>query len=135
LSSTSSDEQQYEVRKTIIQKALKQQFNPEFLNRIDDVVLFNALTDDVLKKIIDIEVSKLNDRLKDKGYKITFDRTVVNRIFELNSEEQYGARPIKRIIQNLCEDFLSEEILKGDIKENEQIILRFKNEKLVFSKK
>jgi ATP-dependent Clp protease ATP-binding subunit ClpC len=134
-SSTSSDEQQYEVRKTIIQKALKQQFNPEFLNRIDDVVLFNALTDDVLKKIIDIEVSKLNDRLKDKGYKITFDRTVVNRIFELNSEEQYGARPIKRIIQNLCEDFLSEEILKGDIKENEQIILRFKNEKLVFSKK
>jgi ATP-dependent Clp protease ATP-binding subunit ClpC len=134
-SSTSSDEQQYEVRKTIIQKALKQQFNPEFLNRIDDVVLFNALTDDVLKKIIDIEVSKLNDRLKDKGYKITFDKTVVNRIFELNSEEQYGARPIKRIIQNLCEDFLSEEILKGDIKENEQIILRFKNEKLVFSKK
>jgi ATP-dependent Clp protease ATP-binding subunit ClpC len=134
-SSTSSDEQQYEVRKTIIQKALKQQFNPEFLNRIDDVVLFNALTDDVLKKIIDIEVLKLNDRLKDKGYKITFDRTVVNRIFELNSEEQYGARPIKRIIQNLCEDFLSEEILKGDIKENEQIILRFKNEKLVFSKK
>ena len=134
-SSTSSDEQQYEVRKTIIQKALKQQFNPEFLNRIDDVVLFNALTDDVLKKIIDIEVSKLNDRLKDKGYKITFDRTVVNKIFELNSEEQYGARPIKRIIQNLCEDFLSEEILKGDIKENEQIILRFKNEKLVFLKK
>jgi ATP-dependent Clp protease ATP-binding subunit ClpC len=134
-SSISSDEQQYEVRKTIIQKALKQQFNPEFLNRIDDVVLFNALTDDVLKKIIDIEVSKLNDRLKDKGYKITFDKTVVNRIFELNSEEQYGARPIKRIIQNLCEDFLSEEILKGDIKENEQIILRFKNEKLVFSKK
>jgi len=134
-SSISSDEQQYEVRKTIIQKALKQQFNPEFLNRIDDVVLFNALTDDVLKKIIDIEVSKLNDRLKDKGYKITFDKTVINRIFELNSEEQYGARPIKRIIQNLCEDFLSEEILKGDIKENEQIILRFKNEKLVFSKK
>jgi len=134
-SSTSSDKQQYEVRKTIIQKALKQQFNPEFLNRIDDVVLFNALTVDVLKKIIDIEVSKLNDRLKDKGYKITFDKTVVNRIFELNSEEQYGARPIKRIIQNLCEDFLSEEILKGDIKENEQIILKFKNEKLVFSKK
>jgi ATP-dependent Clp protease ATP-binding subunit ClpC len=134
-SSISSDEQQYEVRKTIIQKALKQQFNPEFLNRIDDVVLFNPLTDDVLKKIIDIEVSKLNDRLKDKGYKINFDKTVTNRIFELNSEEQYGARPIKRIIQNLCEDFLSEEILKGEIKENEQITLKFKNEKLIFLKK
>ena len=134
-SSSTSDDQQYEVRKTIIQKALKQQFNPEFLNRIDDVVLFNALSEDVLKKIIDIEILKLSNRLKDKGYKVNFDKTVISRIFELNSEEQYGARPIKRIIQNLCEDFLSEEILKGEIKENEQVTLKMKNEKLIFSKK
>jgi ATP-dependent Clp protease ATP-binding subunit ClpC len=134
-SSSSSEEQQYEVRKSIIQKALKQQFNPEFLNRIDDIVLFNSLNEDVLKKIIDIEILKLTNRLKEKNYKVNFDKSVVSRIFELNSEEQYGARPIKRIIQNLCEDFLSEEILKGEIKENEQITLKFKNEKLNFSKK
>jgi ATP-dependent Clp protease ATP-binding subunit ClpC len=132
---SSSEEQQYEVRKTMIQKALKQQFNPEFLNRIDDVILFNALNDDTLKKIINIEIGRLNKRLIDKNYKINFDKTVISRVFELNSQEEYGARPLKRIIQNLCEDFLSEEILKGNILENEQYTLKYKDEKLIISKK
>jgi ATP-dependent Clp protease ATP-binding subunit ClpC len=132
---SSSEEQQYEVRKTMIQKALKQQFNPEFLNRVDDVILFNSLNDETLKKIINIEVGRLNKRLTDKNYKINFDKTVTNRIYELNSQEEYGARPLKRIIQNLCEDFLSEEILKGNILENEQYILKYKDEKLLISKK
>ena len=132
---SSSEEQQYEVRKTMIQKALKQQFNPEFLNRIDDIILFNSLNDDTLKKIINIEVSRLNKRLIDKNYKINFDKTVINRIYELNSQEEYGARPLKRIIQNLCEDFLSEEILKGNILENESYTLKYKDEKLTINKK
>ena len=132
---SSSEEQQYEVRKTMIQKALKQQFNPEFLNRIDVIILFNSLNDDTLKKIINIEVSRLNKRLVDKNYKINFDKTVINRIYELNSQEEYGARPLKRIIQNLCEDFLSEEILKGTILENVQYTLKYKDENLIISKK
>ena len=132
---SSSEEQQYEVRKTMIQKALKQQFNPEFLNRIDDIILFNSLNDETLKKIINIEVSRLNKRLVDKNYKINFDKTVINRIYELNSQEEYGARPLKRIIQNLCEDFLSEEILRGTILENVQYTLKYKDENLIISKK
>jgi ATP-dependent Clp protease ATP-binding subunit ClpC len=131
----SKETQKAEVKKSIIQKALKQQFNPEFLNRIDDVITFNPLNDDTLKKIIDIELSRLNDRLKEKNFKITFDKSVIAKIHELNSEEEYGARPIKRIIQNLCEDFLSEEILKGNIVENVSITLKFKDEKLTFTKK
>jgi ATP-dependent Clp protease ATP-binding subunit ClpC len=131
----SKETQKAEVKKSIIQKALKQQFNPEFLNRIDDVITFNPLNDDTLKKIIDIELSRLNDRLKEKNFKITFDKSVIVKIHELNSEEEYGARPIKRIIQNLCEDFLSEEILKGNIVENTAITLKFKDEKLTFTKK
>jgi ATP-dependent Clp protease ATP-binding subunit ClpC len=134
-STTGSDEQKYEVRKTMIQKSLKQQFNPEFLNRIDDIILFNSLNEETLKKIISIELSKLNARLVDRGYKITFEKTLVNRIYELNKQEEYGARPLKRIIQNLLEDFLSEEILKGNIKENEQITLKYKDENLVIVKK
>ena len=134
-STSSSEVQKYEVRKSMIQKALKQQFNPEFLNRIDDVVLFNSLNDETLKKIINIEIGKLNNRLKDKNYKVVFDKSVTLRVFELNSQEEYGARPIKRIIQNLCEDFLSEEILKGNIIENEQITLKIKDQKLVIFKK
>jgi len=132
---SSSEEQQYEVRKTMIQKALKQQFNPEFLNRIDDIILFNSLNDETLRKIIGIEVNNLNKRLINKNYKINFDKTVINRIYELNSQEEYGARPLKRIIQNLCEDFLSEEILKGTILENVQYTLRYKDENLLISKK
>ena len=132
---SSSEEQQYEVRKTMIQKALKQQFNPEFLNRIDDIILFNSLNDDTLRKIIGIEINKLNKRLVEKNYKIIFDKTVINKIYELNSQEEYGARPLKRIIQNLCEDFLSEEILKGTILENEQYTLKYKDDKLNIVKK
>ena len=134
-STNGSEEQKYEVRKTMIQKSLKQQFNPEFLNRIDDIILFNTLNEETLKKIITIELSKLNNRLTDKGYKITFEKTIANRVYELNKQEEYGARPLKRIIQNLLEDFLSEEILKGNIKENEQITLKFKDENLIIVKK
>jgi ATP-dependent Clp protease ATP-binding subunit ClpC len=134
-STSSSEVQKYEVRKTMIQKALKQQFNPEFLNRIDDIILFNALNEETLKIIIDIEIGRLSSRLKDKGYKVNFDKTVINRVFELNSQEEYGARPVKRIIQNLCEDFLSEEILKGNIVENKLVNLKYKDEKLTISKK
>ena len=134
-STSSSETQKYEVKKTMIQKSLKQQFNPEFLNRIDDIVLFNSLNEETLKKIIDIEIGKLNSRLVDKNYVVTFDKTVIDKIFELNTQEEYGARPLKRIIQNLCEDFLSEEILKGNIVENVPIILKYKNEKLTIVKK
>ena len=129
------ESQKDDVKKSMIQKALKQQFNPEFLNRIDDIILFKSLDEETLKKIITIEVGKLNARLKEKNYKITFDKSITNRILELNKEEQYGARPIKRIIQNLCEDFLSEEILKGNIIENSQITLKYKDEKLTIVKK
>jgi len=131
----SSETQKYEVRKSMIQKALKQQFNPEFLNRIDDVILFNSLNEETLTKIIQIEIGKLTNRLVEKNYMVTFDKTVTNKIYELNTQEEYGARPLKRIIQNLCEDFLSEEILKGNIKENEPITLKYKDEKLTISKK
>lgn len=64
-----------------------------------------------------------------------FDKSIINRVFELNSQEEYGARPIKRIIQNLCEDFLSEEILKGNITEKEMISIKYKDEKLSINKK
>jgi len=130
-----SEKNKYEVKKTMIQKSLKQQFNPEFLNRIDDIILFNPLNEEVLKKIIQIEMNKLSKRLNEKNYKITFDKSVLEKIYSLNKEEEYGARPIKRIIQNLCEDFLSEEILKGEIIENSPIIIKYKDDKLLIKKK
>ena len=131
----SSETQKYEVRKSIIQKSLKQQFNPEFLNRIDDVILFNSLDKDTMNKIIQIELNKLVNRLKEKNFNITFDKTIISRIAELNTQEDYGARPIKRIIQNLCEDFLSDEILKGTIKEKTNVTLKIKDGEIKIFKK
>jgi ATP-dependent Clp protease ATP-binding subunit ClpC len=131
----SSEEQKHEVRKSIIQKSLKQHFNPEFLNRIDDIILFNKLNGDTINKIIEIELGKLLIRLKEKNFNVVFDKSVISRISELNIQEEYGARPIKRIIQNLCEDFLSEEILRGSIKENELTTLKFKDGQLKIFKK
>ena len=133
-STNSSETQQYEVKKTIIQKALKQQFNPEFLNRIDDIVLFNSLGEEALKKIVKLEMDRLIVRLNEKKYFITFDTSVLSEIIKRNKDEQYGARPIKRIIQSLCEDFLSDEILKGNIKENLPTKIAFKEKIFIKTK-
>ena len=113
---SSADFQNEMVKKSIVTKALKQQFSPEFLNRIDDIVVFNPLTDDVMNTIIKLELDKLSFRLSEKKYFITFDKTIETHVHSLNSEMTYGARPIKRIIQTLCEDYLSDEILRGNIK-------------------
>ena len=120
-------EQLYEVKKTMIQKSLKQQFNPEFLNRIDDIVLFNPLGEETLKTIIKLELDKLVIRLAEKNFKLTFENSVADEVFSRNKEEQYGARPIKRIIQSLCEDFLSDEILKGNILPNKSYKIVYKD--------
>ena len=107
-----------EHKSSIVMKELKKHFNPEFLNRIDGAIMFNPLGETEIKKIISIEIDDLIKRLKEKQYNIKFDDSVLTRIYDLNSEEEYGARPIKRIIQNLCEDFLSDEILRDKIKPN-----------------
>jgi ATP-dependent Clp protease ATP-binding subunit ClpC len=117
-----------DVKSSIIQKELKKHFNPEFLNRVDGTIMFNPLGDEQLKKIISIEMVNLIDRLNEKGYSVDFDKSVTDQIFKLNSEEDYGARPVKRIIQNLCEDYLSEEILKDNIKPGEHIIIKCNEE-------
>jgi ATP-dependent Clp protease ATP-binding subunit ClpC len=127
---STSASQHSEVKRNMIRKALKQQFAPEFLNRIDDVVMFNSLDEKSLKTIIKNEIGHLTKRLNGKYFPIKIDDSVLNQIFDLNHEEEYGARPIKRIIQNLCEDFLSDEILRGNIKENVDCTLIFKDNEL-----
>jgi ATP-dependent Clp protease ATP-binding subunit ClpC len=119
-----SDGDREKVKDSIIKKSLKQQFSPEFLNRIDDIIVFNKLDDKSLRKIVNIELRNLNSRLVENGYKIVFDKSVTNEILKRNSEEEYGARPIKRIIQNLCEDFISDSILMGEINEESEVTLK-----------
>jgi len=131
-----SGDQEKERKSSIILKELKKHFNPEFLNRIDGAIMFNPLGEEQLKRIIGIEMNELTKRLKEKQYNIVFDEGVLEKIFTLNSDEDYGARPIKRIIQNLCEDFLSDEILRGNIMPDKKVIIKCdKDGNLVLSTK
>ena len=130
-----SSTQNEEVKKLIVQKSLKQYFNPEFLNRVDDIISFNPLVKESIHKIIELELEKLKKRLTLKNYKVSFDSSIVDRISELNTQEDFGARPVKRIIQNLCEDFLSEKILRGEVSENQNILLKFKDGEIKIIKK
>jgi len=110
----SSDEKKREV----LMKEMKKFFSPEFLNRIDDIIAFNSLKEDDIKKISEIEIQKLVKRLNEMNYKITYDQSLVDFISKVGYDELYGARPLKRAIQDKVEDLVSEEVLKGSIKEN-----------------
>ena len=103
--------------RTIISKSLKDTFNPEFLNRLDDIIFFESLEGDSIKKIVRLELSLLVARLEDKKYSVKFGPSVVDHISDIGYDSKFGARPLKRAIQSEIEDFISEEILKGSIVE------------------
>jgi ATP-dependent Clp protease ATP-binding subunit ClpC len=107
-----------EKKKEVLMKEMKNFFSPEFLNRIDDIITFNSLNDESIKKIAEIEMKKLFSRLTDMNYKINYDQSVIDFISKVGYDETYGARPLKRAIQDKIEDLISEEVLKGNIKEN-----------------
>ena len=118
-------------RKNILKKELKKQFPPEFLNRIDDIVYFNNLTNDDLKSIIDLELKKLNKRIKEIGYTVTYDKSVIDYLFELiKNEKDYGARPVIRTIQDEIENVITDLILENDYLEH-TFITNVDNGKLI----
>ncbi len=112
-----------EHSKGIIENALKKAFAPEFLNRIDDVIVFNALEKHDIDKIIDIEMDKLYDRVKDLGYTLKLSEAAKDYIAEKGFDKQFGARPLKRAIQKYVEDALAEEIITSKIHEGDQIFM------------
>ena len=112
-----------ELRKQTLQKELKKFFAPEFLNRIDDTIIFNGLGQNDVDKIVAIELDKLKVRLDGMKYQITFDESISQMISKVGFDEMYGARPLKRAIQDKVEDYISEEVLKGNIKEGVNVIL------------
>ena len=110
-------------QKGVIENALKKAFAPEFLNRIDDVIVFNALEREDIHKIIDIELAKLFKRIKDIGYHLNLTDEAKDYIAEKGFDKQYGARPLKRAIQKYIEDALAEEIVNSKLKEGDSIYI------------
>jgi len=109
--------------RAVIQNALKKSFAPEFLNRIDDVVVFNALEKEDIHKIIDIELDKLLTRIKGLGYTLKLTKAAKDYIADKGFDKQYGARPLKRAIQKYIEDALAEEIITSHVQEGDKIIM------------
>ncbi len=106
----------YDEMKTRVMVAIEKYFRPEFINRLDDVIVFHSLTKEDLKKIVDIELSKVRGRLKDRGLELILDDVSKEFIIEKGFNPDYGARPLRRAIESMIEDPLSEEILRGNFK-------------------
>ncbi len=118
-----------EYAKSVIQNALKKAFAPEFLNRIDDVVLFNTLTKSDIYKIIDIELQGLFDRVYTLGYKIKITSTAKDFLIEKGYDLNFGARPLKRAIQKYLEDPMAEVIIKASLHEGDVIMVGYNKKK------
>ncbi|MDY2588317.1 ATP-dependent Clp protease ATP-binding subunit [Winogradskyella aquimaris] len=120
---SAKEAQESEYAKGVIENALKKAFAPEFLNRIDDVIVFNTLEKEDINKIIDIELVKLVKRIKDLGYELVLTDKAKDYIAEKGFDKQYGARPLNRAIQKYVEDALAEEIINSKIQEGDTITM------------
>ena len=124
-----------EAKKQVLMKEMKNFFSPEFINRIDDTIVFNSLSKEDIKKITEIELKKLMGRLEEMNYKVSYDETLVEYLSKVGFDELYGARPLKRAIQDKIEDLLSEEVLTGKMIENKNYKLKVDGEMVVVEKK
>ena len=119
--------------KAVIQNALRKAFSPEFLNRIDDMIMFKSLSREGIHSIIDLELAKLYGRINNLGYQIELTEKAKDFICDKGYDEKYGARPLKRAIQKYIEDPLAEEIVKSTMKEGDKIALDLEEGKEVLT--
>lgn len=127
-----SVEQTYETMKEQLKKEVEKHFRPEFLNRVDNIIVFKPLTRDDLKKIIDIELKSVKKRLENFNITVTLTDEVLEFLIEKGYDQNFGARPLRRAIENYLEDPLSEEILQGKFEGKKHVKARVSNGVLVF---
>ena len=126
-------QKEYETIKKDVMGELKKQFRPEFINRIDEIIVFHKLNAEDIKQIIDIMLNQVTKRMKAKNIELEIDDSVKELIAKKGVDTNYGARPLKRAIQNILEDKIAEEILEGNIKPNKKAIIKAEDEKIVIS--
>ena len=119
------------MRDKIIEQA-KRHFKPEFLNRLDDIIVFHTLKKPDLIRIVDLEMAKVIQRMKAKNIPLILDESAKELLIEKGYDPQYGARPMRRAVERYLEDPLAEELLRGNIKTHENIHVKRDGEKLAF---
>lgn len=127
-------EQNEKEIKDAVMGELRNTFRPEFLNRVDDIIVFQRLTKENIKEIASRLLAVLQKRVEDMGIEVTFSDEAVSKIADAGFDDVYGARPLKRAIQSRIEDALSEEMLKGNVKKGGKYICNVKDDKFVFDK-
>jgi len=132
---TDQEKAEYEKMKDNITDELKRTFRPEFLNRIDEVIVFHPLSEEQIIKIVDIMIKDLEKRLEKMNININVTEKAKNYIAKEGFDPTFGARPLERAIRKLVEDQLSEEMLKGNVGKNDKIEIDYIDEKLLFNKK
>lgn len=125
---TNTGEAEAEARHAVIRKALNKAFSPEFLNRVDDIIMFDQLSRDAIFRIIDIELAGFRKRLLDMGYKLTLSDAAKDFIAEKGYDPQFGARPLKRAIQKYLEDELAELILASALNPGNEVVVDYDKE-------
>ncbi len=108
-----SEESEYEAKRQEVLNELKDNMRPEFLNRIDHIIVFNALNQIHIRKIVKTHLEELEKRLKEQGYEIEIEPKAINLLGTKGFDPEYGARPVRRVIQEMVEDEIAEDILKG----------------------
>jgi ATP-dependent Clp protease ATP-binding subunit ClpB len=126
------DRESFEAMKRDVLEALRQHFRPEFLNRVDDVVVFHPLTREHLRRIVDIQLSRLQARLADRNLELVFSDAVKDFLAERGYDPVYGARPLKRVVQNAIETVLAQRIIAGEVTDGERLLVDVRNGELVF---
>lgn len=129
------DEASYETMRERIMEEAKKTFRPEFLNRLDDVIVFRSLIKSDLIQILGLEINKVMTRLKNKQMALTLDDKAKDFLVEKGYDPAYGARPMRRAVERFLEDPLAEELLKGNLHEGEPVVVTAEKEKLVFNQK
>jgi ATP-dependent Clp protease ATP-binding subunit ClpC len=124
-----------EAKKDILIKEMKKFFSPEFINRIDDTIVFNSLSSEDIKKITSIELKKLSSRLSEMKYNIVYEDSLIEYLSKVGYDEIYGARPLKRAIQDKIEDLLSEEVLTGKMVEGKTYNIKVDGDQVKVVKK
>ncbi|HZL43589.1 MAG TPA: ATP-dependent Clp protease ATP-binding subunit [Verrucomicrobiae bacterium] len=130
-----TDESSYEKMREKIMDEAKKTFRPEFLNRLDDLIVFRSLTKQDLMEILDLEVKKVMVRLKNRNIHLQLDEKARNFLVEKGYDPQYGARPMRRSVERFLEDPLAEEILRGNLHEGDPILVSVENDHVVFTQK
>lgn len=129
------EESNYERMKEKLTEEAKRTFKPEFLNRLDDVIVFHSLTKPDLIQILNLEIGKLSERLKNKNLKLELDEKAMDFLVDRGYDPTYGARPMRRAVERYLEDPLAEELLRGRIHPNEPVQVTLDKDKLSFSQK